>query len=132
MSSILTLATCTQDGTGVPDPTPTLTGLGGFGTDLTNLIANLRGVALETIAVSIACVIVLFVIGHATHNRELARGANAGVIVVVIAGFLLGALPRPRERRLRARPDGRLLMIGAVPHASRPPPLLRSAQSWSC
>jgi hypothetical protein len=93
VSSTLTLATCTQDGSAVPDPAPTLNGLGGFGTDLSSLIANLRGVALETIAVAIACVIVLFVIGHAIHNRELARGANAGVIVVVIAGFLLGALP---------------------------------------
>lgn len=93
MSTLLPLAGCTPDGGGVPDPTPTLTGLGGFGADLTNLIANLRGVALETIAVAIACVVVLFVIGHATHNREMARGAHAGIVVVVIAGFLLGALP---------------------------------------
>lgn len=93
MSSLHHLAACTQDGSGVPDPTPTLTGLGAFGTDLNNLIANLRGVALETIAIAIACVVVLFVIGHATHNREMARGAHAGIVVVVIAGFLLGALP---------------------------------------
>ena len=93
MSSILTLATCTPGRHGCAGPHAHAQRSGRVRTDLTNLIANLRGVALETIAVSIACVIVLFVIGHATHNRELARGANAGVIVVVIAGFLLGALP---------------------------------------